>query len=590
MPSSGMRVYKRRSSTGLAPWLRPSFSFRPRLLDELRNYDKQRFGKDLAAGVTVGVVALPLAMAFAVASGVKPEAGLFTAIIGGFLVAALGGSRVQIGGPAGAFIVIVYGIVERFGFANLLIATAMAGILLFLMGLFRLGNLIRLIPVPIVIGFTNGIAVLIALSQLKDFFGLDIAKLPSDFFANLATIGGNLHTVNPYALGVASVSLALVAGWPKLLQYTIRRCGAGPAGWLAKAALIPGSIVALVAATAAVRLLNLPVETIGSQFGGIPQGLPTFAAPPVSWELAKQLVGPTLTIALLAAIESLLCARIADTVTEDRHDPNQELMAQGAANFVVPFFGGIPVTGTIARTMTNVRSGATSPVSGMIHAATLLIIVLVAAPLASSVPLAALAAILLFVAYNMGEWKEFRKLGRFSLNYRIIMVATFLLTVVFDLTVAVEVGLVLASLFFIYRISTLTRLDPIDLYEACPSERIPVAVSAYQIFGSLFFGSVSKLEALIDPQQPVPEVLILDLHRLINMDTTGLEALSSVHKWLRRHGSQLVIVGASEQPDSLMKRAGFAQELGAENYLPDLRSALQRTWEIYVLRDQITLV
>jgi SulP family sulfate permease len=361
----------------------PSLDFKPRLLTSLNGYTRDRFTRDVGAGLTVGVVALPLAMAFAIASGLKPEAGIFTAIIAGLLISLLGGSPVQIGGPAGAFIVIVYGIVERFGLANLIIATAMSGVLLFLMGLFKLGTLIRFIPIAVVIGFTNGIAVLIALSQVKDFLGLQVTSMPADFFGMLSTLGSALHTFNPAAFAVALASLAIIVIW----QFFMPKIGSG-IQFTGKLTPIPGSIVALVLATLAVWLLNLKVDTIGSRFGGIPAGLPSFAWPAFSWESAKFLLIPTVTLALLGAIESLLCARVADGMIDDRHNPNQELMAQGIANFVTPFFGGMPATGTIARTVTNIKSGATSPVAGMVHAATLLVVILVAAPLASHIPLA----------------------------------------------------------------------------------------------------------------------------------------------------------------------------------------------------------
>ncbi len=388
------------------PQLHP---FRPRLLDAVRGYDSTQLHANVAAGLTVGVVALPLAMAFAIASGVKPEQGIVTAIVAGFLISALGGSQVQIGGPAGAFIVIVYGIVQRYGLTNLLIATALSGVLLFAMGLLRLGALVRYIPVTIIIGFTNGIAVLIGLSQLKDLFGLKIAKLPADFFTQIGVLLEHASTFNPYALAIGLACLALVVVWPK--SYTMPLDNIG---WRHRAyrlaAHVPGTIVVLVLATLATAVLHLPVETIGSKFGGIPQSLPDLQLPPFSWESAKQLVFPTLTLAMLGAIESLLCARVADNLIDaPRHDPNQELMAQGVANMVAPAFGGIPATGTIARTVTNVRSGATSPVAGMVHSATLLVVVLAAAPLAANVPLAALAGILLFVAWNMGEWREFAR-------------------------------------------------------------------------------------------------------------------------------------------------------------------------------------
>ena len=406
----------------------------------------------MGAGFTVGVVALPLAMAFAIASGLKPEAGLFTAIIAGFLISALGGSRVQIGGPAGAFIVIVYGIVEHYGLANLILATAMSGVLLFLMGLFRLGNLIRFIPVAVVIGFTNGIAVLIMLSQIKDLLGLKVSSMPADFFGIVNALWQNLQSTNLAALLLALASLSLLIGWLRMS----RRLAETRYNWIS---MIPGSIIALVFATLATWMLSLPVETIGSKFGGIPAALPSFQWPEFSWSSARFLLMPTLTLALLGAIESLLCARIADGMIGDRHNPNQELMAQGVANFVTPFFGGMPATGTIARTVTNIKSGGSSPISGMVHALTLLAVVLVAAPWAGHIPLACLAAILMFVAWNMGEWREFLHLRQYRLPYRITLLAVFFLTVIFDLTVAVEVGLIAACLTFIYRISSLSRAN-----------------------------------------------------------------------------------------------------------------------------------
>ena len=507
------------------------FRFRPRLADSLRGYTKDDFRADVAAGVTVGVVALPLAMAFGIASGVKPEQGIFTAIIAGFLIAMLGGSKVQIGGPAGAFVVVLYAIVERYGVASLLISTFMAGVLMFAMGALRLGNLIRFIPVSIVIGFTNGIAVIIALQQLRDFLGLSIAKMPANFFSQVDALWRALDTMNTTALALGATSLALVVSWPKSYAEN-------DAGWRRWMARVPGTIVVLLLGTLAVSLAGLQVETIGTRFGGIPQGLPAFSLPEFNWETAQNLAMPTLSIALLGAIESLLCARVADGLIHDRHDPNQELMAQGIANFVAPFFGGIAATGTVARTVTNVRSGARTPIAGIVHSATLLAIVLALAPLAHDIPLASLAAILLFVAWNMGDWREFARLRHFSLSYRTILLATFLLTVIFDITVAVQIGLVLASLFFIRRISTLTRVEPISLpadYATTASGR---RVAAYRIFGSLFFGSVTRLEQLLDPAQPLADVVVLELHQVINLDTTGLDALRSLHRMLQRRGDR----------------------------------------------------
>ncbi|MDP1899885.1 MAG: SulP family inorganic anion transporter [Rubrivivax sp.] len=542
--------------------------FRPRLLDALPGYSRKRFFADLGAGITVGIVALPLAMAFAIGSGVKPEAGLFTAIIAGFLISALGGSHVQIGGPAGAFIVIVYGIVERYGLANLLIATSMAGVLLFLMGLLKLGALVRYIPISIVIGFTNGIAVLIALSQVKDLLGLQIDKLPADFFTQIAVLGQHLDSFNLQALLIGMACLATVVLWPK--SYTMPTAPMGAVAKLRRlAAHVPGTLVALVGATVATVVWQLPVETIGSRFGGIPQTLPAFALPEFSWATVKQLVIPTITIALLGAIESLLCARVADNLAElPRHDPNQELMAQGIANFITPLFGGIPATGTIARTVTNLRAGGTSPVAGIVHAITLLVVVLAAAPLALHVPLAALAGILLFVAWNMGEWHEFRRLPRFALTYRIILVGTFVMTVVFDLTVAVEVGLILACVFFIWRMGQMFQVR-----DHRPDE-LPPGVQAFELFGSLFFGAVGQIEDLPARVQPGTRAVVLEMHRLISVDTSGLDALKQLHRALQRRAVALVLANVNEQPLSLIQRSGFEALLGAENIVPNMAAAL----------------
>lgn len=556
--------------------------FRPRLLREFGHYSAEKFTADLGAGITVGLVALPLAIAFGVASGVNPENGIFTAIIAGFLISALGGSRVQIGGPAGAFIVIIYGIVQQYGLANLFIATMMAGVLLFAMGLTGLGALIRYIPVAVVIGFTSGIAVLIALSQVRDLLGLEIVHMPADFFSQISAIQKNIHTLSWVSLMVALVSLLIVFAWPRIAALTGRAGMLNLPGRAALVGRIPGTIFALVIATLAVALFDLPVETIGTRFGGIPQSLPAFALPDFNWSTVRLLVAPTITIALLGAIESLLCARVADSMINDRHDPNQELMAQGIANMVTPLFGGIPATGTIARTTTNVRAGARSPVSGIVHAATLMLIVLVAAPLAAHIPLAALAAILLFVAFNMAQWAEFRRLRHFSNNYRIVMLSTFLLTVIFNVTVAVEVGLVLASLFFIYRISEITRIEPILLpgEDAGALERpdgsVDGSIMAYKMFGSLFFGAVGKLETLIERKRERLAVLILEMHQVINLDTTGLDFLQNLHRTLHEEGRHLVLAGLNDQPSSLVRRSGFLFTLSEQNVVHDLPSALAR--------------
>jgi len=537
----------------------PLAPFRPRLLQDLRSYDAQKFTRDLGAGATVGIVALPLAMAFAIASGLKPEAGLWTAIIAGFLISALGGTSVQIGGPAGAFIVIVYGIVERYGVANLLIATASAGVLLFLMGLLRLGTLVRYVPVSVVIGFTNGIAVLIGLSQLRDLLGLQVERMPADFFSQIATLGRHLESFNPYAFGLGVLCVLGLFIWPQLWavdsQFRRQLAKIETVSALRTTSRLPAPVVALVTLTFAAWALSLPVETIGSRFGGIPQGVPGFALPAFSWETVRLLVTPTLTLAMLGAIESLLCARVADQLgNAPKHDPNQELMAQGVANAVVPFFGGMPATGTIARTVTNIRSGAASPVAGMVHALTLAAVVLLAAPLAAHIPLAVLAGVLLFVAWNMGEWREFARLRQFSNHYRLMMVSTFAVTVVFDLTVAVELGLVLAVVLFVKRQSDLFRADLVAQH---PQQL------TYRLYGSLFFGAVAKIDRLVAAVEAAPPGvnLMLDATQLVSLDTTGLDALEQLHKVVEKRGGRMGIVGLHEQPRSLLERSGFAARL-----------------------------
>ncbi len=532
----------------------------------MTGYSRERFIKDLGAGLTVGIVALPLAMAFAIASGLKPEAGIWTAIIAGALVATLGGSAVQIGGPAGAFIVIVYGIVERYGLPNLLIATSCAGVLLFVLGFFKLGTLVRYVPVSIVVGFTNGIAVLIALSQVKDLLGLAIPKMPADFFSQLRTIAQHIDTLNPYSLGLGLACLLGLLVWPRLFdtqaRYThaftnrlVRMIQAGEGLQLMRvgriASRLPGPIVALLTLTLLAYFLQLPVETIGTRFGGIPQSLPDFALPDFSWATVRLLVTPTLTIALLGAVESLLCARVADQVSGlPRHDPNQELMAQGIANFVVPFFGGMPATGTIARTVTNVRAGATSPVAGLVHSLTLVAVVLAAAPLAVHVPLAVLAGVLLYVAWNMGEWREFTELRRASSHYRLIMLGTFFLTVVFDLTVALEVGLLLACVLFVKRMSS--------LFEVVEVSR-SAEEAQFRLHGSLFFGAVAKMDPVLNIVESAPQGLRvqLDLQSLQLLDTSGLDVLEQLQKAIAVRGGRLVLAGLNAQPRAVMQRWGF---------------------------------
>jgi SulP family sulfate permease len=537
--------------------------FRPRLFSALAGYSRERFSKDAGAGITVGIVALPLAMAFAIASGLTPQTGLWTAIIAGALISLLGGSAVQIGGPAGAFIVIVYGIVEQYGVANLLIATVFAGVLLFLLGFFKMGSLVRYVPVSIVVGFTNGIAVLIALSQIKELLGLRITRMPADFFSQLKAISSHLDSFNAYALGVGLVCFLGLFIWPKLFL-TRRHAGSGITARLVNlvraegvqllgvtrmASRVPGPVVALVTLTAFSYFLSLPIETIGTRFGGIPRSLPAFALPDFSWETVRLLFAPTITIAMLGAVESLLCARVADQLTGlPKHDPNQELMAQGLANFVVPFFGGMPATGTIARTVTNVRSGATSPISGLVHSATLVTIVLLAAPLAVHVPLAVLAGILLYVAWNMGEWQEFVHLDQYSNHYRLLMLGTFFLTV------ALQVGLLLACVLFVRRMSS--------LFSVVETHRSIDSVN-FQLYGSLFFGAVAKIDPILSVVENSPQGLLvrLDAQSLQSLDASGLDVLGQLLKAIELRGGRLVIAGLNAQPRAVMERAGFLDKI-----------------------------
>jgi len=544
--------------------------FRPRLFETLKGYTSKDLAADLIAGVTVGIVALPLAMAFAIASGVKPEAGIFTAVIAGFIISALGGTRVSIGGPTGAFIVILFGIGQKYGFDNLVICTILAGGLLLTMGVARMGTMIKYIPYPVTMGFTSGIAVLIFSTQIKDFLGLTVAKVPSEFIDKMRVLAENLGAVQWPTVAVATASLAIILFWPKKWQ---RR--------------LPGSIAALVLGTLAVALFNLPVETIGSRFGGIPAGLPKPHFPALSWEHIQHLFQPALTIALLAAIESLLCAVVADGMIDDRHDANQELIAQGLANIISPLFGGIAATGAIARTATNVKSGARTPVAGMTHAVTLLVIMLAAAPLAKFVPLATLSAVLVNVAIHMGEWHNFARLRKWPICDSAVFLSAFAFTVVVDLTVAVEIGMVLAAVLFIKRSSETTQIMAVDestetegSHPSLVGKAVPKGVMVYRMLGAFFFGAVDKLESVLKREKSEPEVLILRMRKVVAIDATGLNALEDLYEKLPRKGKHLVLSAPHTNPLMVMAKAGFIDRLGRENVCPHIDAALERARQL----------
>jgi sulfate permease, SulP family len=536
----------------------------------LHSYKRRDLVSDIIAGLTVGLVALPLAMAFGIASGVSPQAGLYTAIAGGLLVALFGGSRTQIAGPTGAFVVIVAGIVAKHGVSGLLVVTMLAGLILLFLGLTGLGGLVKFMPRPIVIGFTNGIAVLIASTQLKDVLGLTMPENPSAFFARMHAIGAHLGTVNPAALGLGLVTIALVLIVPRL------------------ALRVPGAIVALLAATVTASALHLPIETIGSRFGGIPAGLPHVALPAFRPDLIVQLFPAALTVAILAAIESLLSAVVADSLTGDRHNANAELVGQGLANIASPLLGGIPVTGAIARTGTNIRSGARSPVAAIVHALTLLTIVLVFAPLAKFIPLATLAAVLLVVAYNIGEWREIGTILKLDKTDKAVWFVTFSLTVAADLTIAVGVGMALAVLLYIYRVSqttTVSRITEDDVENGRPhvlqDKTIPQYVTILRIHGPFLFGTTDKL---LDEARNVSAdapIVIVRLRNMTAIDATGLHALETLSARLKRSGGTMLLCGARHQPARLLARSDFVRQIGESNILPHIEAALQRARDIY---------
>lgn len=549
-----------------------SFAFRPKLADTLKNYTRKDFAADFMAGITVGIVALPLAMALAIASGMKPEVGLFTAIIGGILVAALGGSRVQIAGPAGAFVPLLAPIVVKHGAEGLVVCALMAGVILFALGAARMGTLIKYIPYPVVTGFTSGIAIIILSTQIGDFFGLKM-KLPPDFIGKLRALAGDFHPNWPTVL-LAIVSTLAIWFWPKKLGR-----------------LLPGSIVVIVLAAAGAAIFHVAdrfgIQTLGTQFGAMPRGLPAPHIPVLPFDEWRALLPTAMTIAVLGAIESLLCAVVADGMIDDRHDSNQELMSQGIANIAVGFFGGVPVTGVLARTATNVRNGARTPVAGIIHSLTLLVILLLAAPLTFHIPIAALSAVLVVVSLRMGEWHQFVRLHRWPKSDTAIFICAFVLTVAVDLPTAVGTSLVLASALLVKQLSDAShvKVDEDVTHANEPGQTlagkaIPDGVMVFRVFGAFFFGAADKLETSLRRAGQLPDVLILRMRDVLALDATGLDALEDLMEKLRKHKKDLILCGPHSQPLFALTRAGLIDKLGMENVCGDLDASLSRAREI----------
>jgi SulP family sulfate permease len=544
----------------------------PKSVLALKDYSRQDFVADLIAGVTVGLVALPLAMAFAIASGMPPQAGLYCAVIAGFLISALGGSRVQIGGPTGAFVVVVAGIVARYGVDGLFMCTGIAGIFLIFLSVTGLGSAVKYIPRPVVVGFTNGIAVVIASTQIKDFFGLRIDQMPGNFLGRLEALAQNFRTISYEETGLAVLALALILVCRKYFPK------------------IPGYIVALFIGTALVYFFHLPVQTIGTRFGGIPSGLPALKIPHFHLDLIRPLIAPAITVAMLGAIESLMSAVVGDKLYGhgEKHKPNVELIAQGVANFISPLMGGLPATGAIARTATNIRSGARTPVAGMIHAVTLLAILMFATPVAKFIPLAVLAAILLVVSYNMGEWAEIPELLKLSRLEVATWSATFVLTVFADLTVAVEAGMILAALVFIRKVTattTISRVTQEYLEEGrlhvLQDKEIPPYVTVFRIHGPFLFGAADKIDDLMQQIPELPPIVILRLRNMTAIDATGLRALEELADRVKESGRRLILCGAREQPAQLMRQSEFEQHVGAENICANVTEALARAGAVF---------
>lgn len=545
--------------------------FTPKLFNTLKTYNRQQFGKDLMAGLIVGIVALPLAIAFAIASGVSPEKGLYTAIIAGFIISALGGSRVQIGGPTGAFIVIVYGIVQTYGVNGLIIATLMAGVMLIAMGFARLGSVIKFIPHPLIVGFTSGIALLIFSSQMKDFFGLQMGAVPADFIEKWKAYFEHIGSLNIEVVIVAVVTVIIILFWPKITHK------------------IPGSLIAILVTTAAVNLLHLPVETIGSRFGKIPSSLPMPVIPHLDLAIIKNLIQPAFTIALLGGIESLLSAVVSDGMIGGRHKSNMELIAQGVANIFSSLFGGIPATGAIARTVTNVKNGGRTPVAGMVHAIVLLLIMVFVGKWAALIPMATLAGILVVVAYNMSEWENFLSVLKGPRSDSAVLITTFLLTVIVDLTVAIEIGMVLAVFLFmrnmikVSEVSMLTNHigEGLNDHETISNFTIPKEVEVFEISGPLFFGAAYKFKDAIKFIEKKPKVLIIRMRYVPIIDATGISSIKDVYKETKHMGIKLILSEVnSEKVFEELKKARLVFAIGKANVTDSFEEALQRSEEV----------
>ena len=562
-----------------------TFAFKPKLLQTLLHYNKQQFTTDLLAGIIVGIVALPLAIAFGIASGVTPEKGIITAIVAGLIISVFGGSKVQIGGPTGAFIIIIYGIIQQYGFEGLTIATLMAGVFLILFGVLHLGTIIKYIPYPIVVGFTSGIALTIFTTQIKDLFGLTMESVPSDFIEKWIAYIGDFGTIDWWSTAVGVGSVAVIAAWPMVAKYN---------KVLKK---LPGSLIAIIVMTVAVLLLKQyagveSVETIGDRFS-ISNKLPGAAMPALSWDVIKGLVSPAITIAILGAIESLLSATVADGVIGDRHDSNTELIAQGVANLASPIFGGIPATGAIARTMTNINNGGRTPVAGIVHAAVLLMIFLFLMPLAQYIPMACLAGVLVIVSYNMSGWRSFASIMKNPKSDVIVLVVTFLLTVIFDLTIAIEVGLICACLLFMRRMAETTDVKVIS-DEIDPEEEqsdfqmgnlehltIPEGVEVYEINGPYFFGAGNKFEEIMGAlRHQRPKVRIIRMRKVPFVDSTGIHNLTNLCLMSQQEGIQVVLSGVNPTVQAVLHKAGFDTMLGEDNICAHINMALDRARQL----------